>query len=108
MHFIRHKLKEAVVHHRQLWVAMKRLTTEQKINFGAVAICVAMAIYPPMIVHFNGNDFSVGYHLFWNGPLIKNSNLPLSQIDFGRLVLQWIIVVAVAGGLIYWRRTRNN
>jgi hypothetical protein len=83
--------------------------TEQKVVLGAIAVCVAMALYPPMVLHANGNAFSVGYHFLWSGPRLNDSSGPvLSQVDFGRLVLQWVVVAAVAGGWIYWLRTRDS
>ncbi|MCH8347952.1 MAG: hypothetical protein IH901_05610 [Proteobacteria bacterium] len=69
------------------------------IIFAAGAI-ILMGVYPPFHqVIGAGARLDKGYSFLWDSP-------PLASIDFGRLLLQWVIVGVIFGVVYYFRRDK--
>ena len=64
--------------------------TQLKILWIGIVIFVLMGIFPPAERSFRG-EFYVGYEFILNS----------ANISFSRLFVQWVIVAAITGGLIY-------
>lgn len=67
-----------------------------------IIVVVVMGLFPPWRV--NAVDFSVseGYGFIWHPPEYRSPDGYRSgmQIDLTRLVVQWVMVASVTGGMI--------
>lgn len=68
---------------------------------GIVAIIVAMSVYPPFQVHWQGRTSSVGYGWIFSPPLDG-----AATIDVAMLIAQWVIVLGI--GAIAFILLRNR
>ena len=62
-----------------------------KVLWMGIALFVLMGLFPPEVQYFRGERCAVGYEFILTAP----------NIAFGVLLVQWVLVVAVIGGLIY-------
>ena len=65
--------------------------TQLKILWIGIAIIVLMGIFPPKEYNTPIGSYANGYDFI----------LTVDNIAFSRLFVQWLIVVAISGGLIY-------
>lgn len=68
---------------------------------GIIAIIVAMAVYPPFQVHWQGGVRSLGYGWIFSPPLDG-----AATIDVAMLIVQWVIVLGI--GAIAFVLLRNR
>ena len=80
-----------------------------------IVLIVIMGLYPPWIItgSWQGGQTENpgGYYFLTNPPTPdykETTGIPGAKVDFSRLVIQWIIVVVIAGGLIISVRSKSN
>jgi hypothetical protein len=85
----------------------------QKVILGiALGTIILTIIFPPWIEIFSGrlgihSERPIGYAMIFLPPNPHPGELQYSlSIDFSRLILQWLIVILTAGGLLFWMKDR--
>jgi len=85
----------------------------RKILFAALVIIILMGVCPPWVSIFNARGIyskqPIGYSLLFLPPSpLETSKAYGVSIDFGRLLLQWFLVVPVSGlGFLFVRWKKN-
>jgi hypothetical protein len=81
----------------------------------AVLVIAFMGILPPWsakIMRANGTaeTSNLGYSYIYSPPYDEHGNSvdAVGQLDFSRLMLQWSVVVVLAGGMVYISKSRPN
>lgn len=68
--------------------------TQKKIMIATVLVILAMTLYPPFHGTWKGNSMNFGYSFISNPPN------PVSTINAGTLIIQYI-VASIIGGLLF-------
>lgn len=69
---------------------------------GIIAIIVAMAIYPPFQLHWQGRTRTVGYSWIFSPPFDG-----AATIDIAMLITQWAIVLGIGAVAFIVLRNRS-
>jgi hypothetical protein len=77
-----------------------------------IVLFVLMGLYPPWVwaTEVQGVDVWMlpKYRFLLNRPLLNDQGAPCYSIDRTQLVIQWLILVAITGGLFITFRTKPN
>jgi hypothetical protein len=72
-------------------------TVKRKIELAALIIIALMGIFPPWVIKYKSLRKDLGYWWITNPPGYWGEEIHFyGQIDFERLILQWIVVAVVA------------
>jgi hypothetical protein len=97
--------------------ASQKRNSQLKVIYAGLIIVVLMGLFPPWNYTFisprggyGQSERSAGYHPIFYPPPPEVENWPVYgvRIDFVRLLIQWIIVGLLTGGLVLFLRERKS
>jgi hypothetical protein len=80
---------------------IKQVKVRDVIVSGGVGVIALMALFPPWISYQRGYRVIKGYYFLFTGPKRDYSGIAVGEVDISRLLVQWFMVVVLAGFLLY-------